>query len=305
MAGEGYLVAEEAATVVLTRGGSRNIEVFLVKRHRRSGFMAGAYVFPGGKLDPADLDMKDEVMHPNVATLASRLQATPGRPMPPPTQIGLVVAACRELFEEAGVLLATSAAEPADEGEQRHWGQLIKNREAVAGGHESFEELLRKESLQLNAQNLGYWAHWITPSAEKRRFDTRFFVAKLPSGQSPSADGREITETRWMTPVAALQAQRDGSIFLPPPTLRTLEDISLFQTQKDLFAFANKQTPFAIMPKISKAGTDTSIVLPWDREYATLEGEGLGFSATDHRFVTSPSRIVFDGSGWLSIDNRA
>ena len=295
---------KEAATVVLTRPGENGLEVFLVKRHSRSGFMAGAYVFPGGKLDEADHGFKEDVLSFNMLVLASRLQQTPGRFCSDSLRLGLVVAACRELFEEAGILFAVTTSGKLITEEDPQWGELMAQRAAVNAGEASFEGLLRKAGLKLCAESLGYWSHWVTPSAEKRRFDTRFFVAALPGGQTAVRDDRETTDARWMTPEDALNEQKEGAIFLPPPTLRTLEDMSRFESHEELMAFASTESPFAVMPKIHTEDNVISIILPWDAEFAGLEGESLEFSATEHPFVQSPSRIVFDGEGWSSIDNR-
>ncbi len=201
--------AVPAATVVVARVVARvarsteasdqvdgDFEVFLVKRHGKSGFMAGAHVFPGGRVDDADTDFD-----------ADRF----------------AVAAIRETFEETGVLLV------------RHESGLPMTsrspKDAVEAKVEEgagFSDAVKGAGLVPDVEALIPIAWWITPEAEPKRFDTRFFFAVVPPMQRHDAapDGHEVTEGVWLTPKAALAAYAKGTIALAPPTLVTLEDLA-------------------------------------------------------------------------------
>lgn len=297
----------DAATVVLTRSGPRGLEVYLLKRPKASGFMGGAWVFPGGKLDPGDCALPAAALCDGHRKLCDRLGETPGRPLDDDTRRGLVVALCRELFEEAGILLARDgASQEMFSDAHPHFERVLAQRSKLCSGEISLEALLKESGLCLDVSGLGYWAHWVTPSAERRRFDTRFFVAALPPGQTPEREPTETSDARWMSPVEALEAQRGGEMFLPPPTLRTLEDMQGRGSVEELMAFMERQAPFAIMPKLQPLQEGMAVLLPWDRDYPGAEGDALeGALPQDHPFLESPSRIVFDGQGWSSIDVRA
>jgi 8-oxo-dGTP pyrophosphatase MutT (NUDIX family) len=200
-----------AATIILCRPRANEFEVLLVKRHGKSGFMAGAHVFPGGKVDPEDKtwDLPVARLIDDVADAA--------------TATGLVVAAIRETFEECGVLLA------------KHESGLPLSDTApidvvVARIHsgESFSEAMKGAGLVPDLDALAPLSWWITPLAEPRRYDTRFFLARVPTWQRAIVDGREVTEGAWLTPKAALDAYRRGTVVLAPPTLATIEDLASF-----------------------------------------------------------------------------
>lgn len=282
-------VPKEAATVVLIREGPPGLECFLVRRHKASGFMAGAFVFPGGKLDPEDMSaaMLARVQPSERARHAQRLEPTPGQALPPERAVGLAVATLRELFEEAGVLLARPVG--ADEL-VRGDGVPVWRRELLAGAV-AFGALLEREGLELALDHLEYWDHWITPSAEPRRFDTRFFVARMPEGQSAEIDDAETTDSRWLDPEAALAAHRAGSLFLPPPTERTLEGLLGLRSFEALTRAAAARVVAPILPKLHLEEGGASIVMPWDPDYAGLPGEGLPLDAERVTAARLGSRI--------------
>lgn len=232
--------------------------------------MAGALVFPGGKVDPADRDGR---LVP-ASFRPGRLRATPGRELSAEDEAAFLVAACRETFEEAGILLARGRTTglPATAPSQRTGGLL---------------DILEREDLELTLDRLVYWAHWITPAMEPRRFDTRFFVAQVPEGQSAAADEREVTESVWMTPVDALAAHARAELFLPPPTQRTLEELSCHDGFEAVRAAAEHRAIPAILPKLTAVDGELCILLPWDPLYAETEGDGLPAAPAG----SGPSRI--------------
>lgn len=256
--------------------------------------MAGAYVFPGGKLDPsdADADMLARLVPGAAEACAGRLTATPGTELEPNTAVGLHVAGCRETFEEAGVLLARNADGGwVDLADPARAARLAEARRALNAGEAKFAEILRSEDLFVDIEGLHYWAHWVTPSAEPRRFDTRFFIACLPPGQEAVSDGREAIDLVWHRPEVALEAHDQGSMFLPPPTLRSLSELAGFESI-DAICEASQGRPIgAIMPKLLAEDGQLTIVLPWDPEYDKIEGEALPGPAPQDPCPHLPSRI--------------
>lgn len=264
--------------------------------------MAGAFVFPGGKLD--DSDSADAIIAripSGGRTHASgRLAPTPGRTLPSPIALGLHVAAIRELFEEAGVLLAqtTGGSPPAiAESDPR----FLEHRRRLAQGEAGLAEILAAEDLWLDLGALIPWAHWITPSAEPKRFDTRFFLAALPPAQHPSHDVRETTEQAWLAPAEAIAAHEEGRLFLPPPTLLNLHELRAFSSVAQALAHAEARVSriTAVLPKLTAIDQRISILMPWDPRYAETEGEALPLSGT-HPMEVEISRVELDGERWIA-----
>ena len=293
-----------AATVLLYRKGEGGPELLLMRRHGGSAFMAGVSVFPGGRVDPQDGEA------PALAALAgppldalSEALSSPGEP-----RLGLAEAgayafgALRELFEEAGVLLAqTPRGEPLDLGDPGLRAALAAGRAAVHGGALPLPALLQELGLRLDVGALAYFARWITPSFERRRFDARFFLAALPPGQEAVPDGAETTELRWLSPAAALAAVRARALVLAPPTLRSVEALAAAPSPA-AFAAAARAAPICpILPKVAPGPT---IVLPWDPDYPRLEGEGLPFPP-EHPDAAAPSRVALLDKIWTSVDPGA
>lgn len=287
-----------AATVILTRPGPRGLEIALQKRHRESQFMGGAYVFPGGKLDPEDCEPRALARLPVGAKerCFARFTPTPGTTMSPEEAAGLHVAACRETFEEAGVLLARKAGgapfaitEPAQEEALAH------ARLELAAGRLGFAELLEAEDLTVDLDGLVYWAHWVTPTRERRRYDTRFFVAHLPAGQVATADDQEAVDLRWYLADEALMAHQEGHIFLPPPTQRSLQELAGYTSLDQVRAEAARRPIGAIMPKLTVVGDAFAILMPWDPDYAAAEGGALPGEPPKDPRPDLPSRIMVRG----------
>lgn len=207
-----------ASTVVLLRDGAAGPEVFLMRRHGASGFMAGATVFPGGKLDT------DDRMAPasgrDGAACAHALDLAD-----PELARAFFVAAIRELHEESHVLLACDAA--LDLPDARRVAAIDAEQDGLRMGHRlacrDWHDTVRAAGLQPALDRLQPFAHWLTPSAEPRRFDTYFFAAVCPPHQVAALDRHESTHAFWMTPAHALaQHESGGELLLPPPTLHTI-----------------------------------------------------------------------------------
>ena len=228
-----------AATVVLLRDAADGLEVLLLRRHGESDVLGGAYVFPGGKLDREDSE-PELLAHLDVDP--PRLHAALGEPdLDVESAAGLFVAACRETFEEAGILLAPGIA-PA----------MIEALYARVREGYSFSEALAESALRLAASTMLPWSRWITPrvpSMTNKRFDTRFFVAEVPAGLIARHDEREATESLWITPRAALRRYWEREIVFAPPQIQSLAHLARHASVADVFAEASRRPPPVIQPE--------------------------------------------------------
>jgi 8-oxo-dGTP pyrophosphatase MutT (NUDIX family) len=182
------------------------------------------------------------------------------------------VAAIRECFEEAGILLAFPTASDdrqvlsfADEAVAARYRTY---RSAVYAGTLSLVELCQRERLCLDARRIHYFSHWITPEGAPRRYDTRFFVAAAPPEQVPLHDDGETVASRWLRPDDALERQRAGELEMILPTMKSLEAVSRFQRSDQLLAAAAAiDQPPAILPRPVQDGEGVRILLPGDAGY--------------------------------------
>jgi 8-oxo-dGTP pyrophosphatase MutT (NUDIX family) len=206
----------DAATVVVLRDGPAGRETFLIRRRATMAFAAGKYVFPGGGVQLSDFDPVPW-LGPDPGYWAGRFRCRAELAR------ALVVAAVREVFEETGVLLAGAdgtvvAGNIAEAG-------LAEARRAVERKEISFGTLLREHALFMRADLLSPWSHWITPPWEARRFDTRFFVAALPRGQSAGSLTTESDLGQWVGIGSVLQDAREGTVEMMRPTRYTLREL--------------------------------------------------------------------------------
>jgi glyoxylase-like metal-dependent hydrolase (beta-lactamase superfamily II)/8-oxo-dGTP pyrophosphatase MutT (NUDIX family) len=201
-----------AATLILLRPGPGGIETLMLQRTQGAAFLGGAYVYPGGSVDAADRDAR-RVIGLSEAQANGRLGLASGA-------IAYYIAAIRECFEEAGVLLACDADGKAVTAQRAQ--QLMQYRDRP------FLELLEAEELYIPAGMLAYYAHWITQPGHTRRFDARFFVAVAPQGQEGAHDANETVHHVWITPGEALERQARGEIELANATQQTLAGLSQF-----------------------------------------------------------------------------
>ena len=227
------LVPRPAATVLLLRDGSFGPEAFLLQRTKSAAFLAGAHVFPGGALDKADQDLRvlRRVAGLNDADASERLGLPAGG-------LAYWVAAVRECFEEAGILLAEG--EDARPLEAARAAALAQYRAPLHAGKLAFAEFLERERLLLRARDLAYFGHWITAPGRARRFDTRFFLALAPQGQDGSHDGTELIASLWLRPQEALEREASGAMDLVFATKNTLADLARFARAKDAFEHARE-----------------------------------------------------------------
>lgn len=194
------------------------VDVFMLRRSSTMAFVPDAVVFPGGGMDERDVTAEVPWAGPSVEEWAQLMGCSPARAQ------GVIVAATRELFEESGVLLATTAEGDAPvDVRGDHWAF---ERAAVAERRQSFGAFLSSRQLVLRSDLLHLRSHWVTPPSEARRYDTYFFLARLPEGQH--ADGRttEAVEAAWIAPAEALARFDTGHLKLVPPTISNLTSLA-------------------------------------------------------------------------------
>jgi 8-oxo-dGTP pyrophosphatase MutT (NUDIX family) len=241
-------VALPAATVVVIRDGSSGLEAYLQRRPRTMGFAGGLWVFPGGRVEEADRDpgIDTRWAGPPPAAWARRLDVGVADAR------GLVVAACREAFEEAGLLLADGPVDPETAAAAR--------RDLLAG-ERGFTAALTGLGVRLDTGRLRYWAWWVTPEGEPRRYDTRFFVAGLPDEVAISARGlAEVERELWLPP---REAVADQSMLMLPPTHYTLRDLAGFRSAREVLSAAAERRVERIVPRLE----GKVLVMPWNERY--------------------------------------
>ena len=231
-------VPRAAATVMLLREGERGcgFEVYMARRSARSRFSPEMYVFPGGAVDAADGSQQ----------AFARLN---GRPATVGAEFA--VAALRELFEEAGVLIACDP-----DGHQAGFAEpekLTALRAEVAQGA-ALLELLAREDLFLDARELHHYSNWVTPSSEPLRFDTHFFVARAPNDQVAAADAFELHDGRWIDPKDALASADRGEFALMFPTRKHIERLAAFDRLEAMLAHASSRRIVSVEPFRSADG---------------------------------------------------
>lgn len=258
----------DAATVMLVRDGADGMEVFMLRRNLNSDFVGGAYVFPGGAVDEADRhsDLEAVCRGRTDAEASDLLSVTEGG-------LAYWVAAIRECFEEAGVLLAYDpAGDILSLADSSVADRYVEHRRRVDAGELRLVDLCRAENLHLAVDRIHYFSHWITPVGPPRRYDTRFFVAAAPPEQEPLHDNREAIAKLWVRPGDALERHRRGELDMIFPTIRNLEAIDRFPTSAELLAAAAAiESVPTILPRVVSDGQGMRIVLPGDPGYEDVE----------------------------------
>jgi 8-oxo-dGTP pyrophosphatase MutT (NUDIX family) len=262
--------AKPAATVLLLRDGDTGLDVFMVRRTMSAAFASGMYVFPGGRVDEAD-------GHGAVHELCDGLSDEEASGLLKISSGGLAywVAAIRECFEEAGVLLARHN----DTGDVIRFedpdtiARFEEHRHKIHDGELSMVELCQRENLRLITDSIHYISHWVTPKGEPRRFDTRFFVANAPAAQTPLHDDKETIESLWVRPQDAFDRHAAGDLALMPPTIANLKFVAQHGRTSEVMEAAKKVgVPPRIQPKLrtNAEGKIVGLSFPGDEDYETL-----------------------------------
>lgn len=276
----------DATTVLLLRPGDgpHPFEIFMVRRTKRAKFMASAMVFPGGRVDAADAD-------DGLAARCdlSREAAAQRMGMDDGAQaLALLVAGVRETFEEAGLLLARRADGPLDLGDAALIARLAKHRDALNAHETTMAAVAEAEDLRLELDRLAFYARWITPPIESRRFDARFLVARAPRGQRGQHDTVETTASAWLAPQAALDAYAADDIQLAPPTLRVL--LELARSASIEAALKTDGVPRPIQPQPQFVAGDLHLLLPGDPDFDPP-------GAARNRIMLRDGRWISEGRG--------
>jgi 8-oxo-dGTP pyrophosphatase MutT (NUDIX family) len=225
----------DAATVILLREAPAGPEVYLLRRLSSMAFAPGAYVFPGGKVDDRDAEAGHGWAGPPPELLAPALGVAPDG------AAALIRAAVRETFEECGVLLAGPTADTVvTEVTGPEWEA---DQQALSDGSISLAELLIRRRLVLRGDLLRPWSRWITPEAEERRYDTRFFVATMPVDQHAAGGTGESDRAAWLRPAAAVDGAAAGELTMLPPTRITLGELAACGSLPAVMAVDRPITP--------------------------------------------------------------
>ena len=253
-----------AATVMLVRDvvdGDPGIEVFMMRRTGSASFAAGAYVFPGGRVDGIDgaAEIAPFCRGLDDAEASAQLGLPAGG-------LACWVAAVRECFGEAGLLMA----------ERRDGAPLAvgpEDRHAVHDGSLPMVDLCRRDDLVLDLSTTHYVAHWITPLGEKRRFDTRFFLTEAPPGQEGIHDDKETVESLWVRPAEALRMQAAGELMMLPPTVVNLQFLAGHDTAAAAVAGGEAEPPSLILPRLrrNEEGRIIGVAMPGDPDFDSIE----------------------------------
>jgi 8-oxo-dGTP pyrophosphatase MutT (NUDIX family) len=251
-------VPRNAATVMLLRpGDDGRLEVYMLRRKPSMAFAPGAFVFPGGSVDPRDADEETAWTGPSAQEWGQIFDA------PAELARALVCAAVRETFEESGVLLAGESADSVvADTTSDDWEA---DRQALLDRSLSLADLLHRRGLVLRADLLRPWSRWITPVIEPRRFDTRFFAAELPAGQRTRDVGGEASAVAWITPADALAAARRGELSLFPPTAVTLSELANCGDLGTVLTGPREVAP--LIPEVQVREGAVWLTVPGVREY--------------------------------------
>jgi 8-oxo-dGTP pyrophosphatase MutT (NUDIX family) len=271
------VIPRDSSSVILIddREGER---VLLIRRHVDLAFAGGAWVFPGGKLEVPDASAQT-VRRLGLAALPAELAA-------------LIVCACRETFEETGIVLARhSNGAYCDPGLA---DSLQASRDAVSREPGSFASLLVDHALTIDPARLLFWSRWITPSSAPKRYDTRFFLGEMPPGQTVRCDSVEATELLWLD-LPSDGGLPDDSIVQAPPTRFSLGDLAFclrkYGSLARLMQCESHREMVPIMPKLLRSGEEPMILLPWDPDYTAAPGEGTPGTRLIAHYRDFPSRV--------------
>ena len=249
----------------------------MVRRHESTAFMGGAHVFPGGRVDAADHD-GDVAWCDGIDHAERQLPDVPAR-----EARAYHVAAARELFEEAGVLLARAADGQfvSLAGTDVH-ARYRAYRHEVHQSAASLRHVLGREHLRLALDALVLFAHWVTPPIDTRQFDTRFFLTRVPPAQTPAHDETETTHSAWATPAEAIRQAQAGEIVLPPPTWTTLRELEPFGAVEAALAWGRARRVERRQPAVLERDGQRMLLLPGD---PLFPGPSGGERPIETRFV--------------------
>jgi len=263
-----------AASLVLLRDSPAGVQVYMLKRSGEDDVLAGAHVFPGGKVDREDAE--DEALA-RLGASSQELHALLAEPELDAAQAAaLFVAAIRETFEEAGVLFSAQADE-----------RLAERATALRREGCGFVEVLQTLDLRLDAQAVAPWSRWVTPqvpSMMRKRFDTRFFVGRMPGTQQPQPDPRESVGGDWVLPHELLRRYWQEEVAMAAPQIMTLAHLTQFDDVDAVMAEARRRAPPVIRPEPYEEGGVRFVTYPGDERHSVRE-----------RAMPGPTRLRVEG----------
>jgi 8-oxo-dGTP pyrophosphatase MutT (NUDIX family) len=302
------VIPKRAATVILLREKRPDgFEVFLLKRHEKSSFMGGNYVYPGGRVDRED--GSTEICSFCKGLSYAEAHQIFGGNIGPEESFAHWVAGIRELYEEAGVLFAYDQnGDLLELNNQETKEKYSQYRNRLQKGEISISQIARQEKLLLALDQLRHYAHWITPEARSERFDTHFFIACHPREQEAFHDQKETIEGIWLTPEKALEENLQRKVALSPPTLKTLEDLSRYRNMDDLFKSLNKKEIYPILPILTKTPSGPVLFFPWDPDYEPLKKGQTPLPAdlgTLSQSGDNTTRLILQEGFWIPYYKKA
>jgi 8-oxo-dGTP pyrophosphatase MutT (NUDIX family) len=241
-----------AATVLLLRDAPE-FQVLMVRRHHQIDFASGALVFPGGKTHEGDHDPAWEAR-------------STGWDSTPPAERPLRIAAIREVYEEAGVLLACDAAGAPFLGDQR----AHEARDSVAKDDRAFIHVINELGLKVDLGALTVFARWITPPLMPKRFDTWFYAVRADSDQRAICDGWETVDAEWIAPGKALELAAAGARKVIFPTRMNLQLLAEASSADDAIARASERPLVTVLPKVEQRTDGDVLVIPSDAGYGVV-----------------------------------
>jgi 8-oxo-dGTP pyrophosphatase MutT (NUDIX family) len=228
-------------------------EVLMVKRHHQIDFASGALVFPGGKTHAGDHD-------------PAWSERTVGWSGLDAEQRALRIAAVREVYEEAGILLARDRAGQPFHGDERAGAA----RDAIAKDERAFLDLVNELDVKLDLDALTVFARWITPNIMPKRFDTWFYLARANSDQLAACDGWETVDVEWVAPAEAIRLAAAGERTVIFPTRMNLQLLAEASHGLDAIARANGRTLVTVEPMVERRDAGAFLVIPHDAGYGVV-----------------------------------
>ncbi|MEO0411282.1 MAG: NUDIX hydrolase [Pseudomonadota bacterium] len=248
-----------AATCLVVRDGPTGLEVLMVERNRNIVFGGGMLVFPGGKLDRGDLSK----------TPAKALRGGKGAPH---MVNALALTAAREVFEETGLLLTRSSQTKRQPPERVRRKLARRWRDRLGTDRKDMDAFFYETGQYLDLKDFGYFARWITPYGQVKRYDTYFYLARAPKHQVMSHDGWELVNARWITPSEALAREGEGGFQMMFPTRMNLRRLSKYASVRDAFSMTWAESVIPVLPKVEKLEGRVMARIPTNAGYGK---EGL------------------------------